>query len=116
MKTAVLMLLAAGAASAATVQFPAHLSGAQFLIWWRGGPELPAEQPPKVQRQAVYAQGYLDAVVDLTQGKEWCSPANMEPGERDDRAITALEQARVQGNGNAARALLAQYVARFPCR
>lgn len=107
-------LLLAGVAGAATVQFPPHLSGADFVRWWRGGPELPAEQPARMQREQVYADGYLAAVVDLTQGKDWCSPAGMEPGERDDRVISALEQ--MKGNGNAAKLLLARYVARFPCQ
>jgi hypothetical protein len=38
----------------------------------------------------------------------------MQPGERDDRAITAV--AKSPTNSNAAKALLDAYVARFPCQ
>lgn len=96
-----------------TVLFPAHLSSEEFVRRWRGAPGLPAEWPIRTQQEQIYVQGYLDAVVDLTQGQRWCSPARMEPGERDDRVIEALKQSK--GRDNAARQLLDLYVARFPC-
>jgi hypothetical protein len=96
------------------VVFPAHLSGEEFVQRWRGAPGLPSEWPVRTQQEQVYAQGYLDAVVDLTQGQHWCSPAGMQPGERDDRVITMLKKAKAQDN--AAKLLLDLYVARFPCQ
>jgi hypothetical protein len=103
---------AAGAGT--TILFPPHLSSTDFVRQWRGAPGFPAQWPPKVQGDQAYAEGYLAAVVDLTQGSKWCSPARMEPGERDDRVITAVEKSPV--NSNAAKALLDAYVARFPCQ
>jgi len=100
---------AAGAAH--TLQFPPHLSDAQFLKQWRGTGNV---QSQLVIEQQRYAQGYLDGVVDLTQGKGWCSPGDMEPGERDDRVTTALSK-RPAG-ANAAQSLLAHYRATFPCQ
>lgn len=110
------LLVAVGYATGAgtALIFPAHLSSTEFIRQWRGAPGYPAEWPPQVQGEKAYAEGYLAAVVDLTQGSQWCSPARMEPGERDDRAITAV--AKSPTNSNAAKALLDAYVARFPCQ
>ena len=95
-----------------TIAFPAHLSGEEFVQRWRGAPGLPSEWPVHTQQEQVYAQGYLDAVVDLTQGQRWCSPAEMQPGERDDRVIATLKKTKARDN--AAKQLLDLYVARFP--
>ncbi|TFW28584.1 hypothetical protein E4O92_20900 [Massilia horti] len=103
---------AAGAGK--TILFPPQLSSTDFVRQWRGAPGFPADWPPRVQGDKAYAEGYLAAVVDLTQGTKWCSPAQMEPGERDDRVIYAVEKSPT--NTNAAKALLDQYVARFPCQ
>lgn len=97
-----------------TVIFPARLTGEEFVRRWRGAPGLPSEWSVRTQQEQVYAQGYLDAIVDLTQGQRWCSPAGMQSGERDDRVIEMLKKA--EAHDNAAKLLLDMYVARFPCR
>lgn len=97
-----------------TVVFPAHLSGEEFVRRWRGASGLPSEWPVRTQQEQVYAQGYLDAIVDLTQGQHWCSPAGMQSGERDDRVITMLKKTKAKDN--AAKLLLDLYVVRFPCQ
>lgn len=110
MKTqaAVLLLAAAACSHAAGVKRPPHLTGDQFVVQFRGGPDIHVYD----QR---YAQGYLAGVVDATQGRTWCASERLTPAETDSEVVSELvKQPRGSMLGIASALLLEQYTSKFP--
>jgi hypothetical protein len=120
MKRIVLLLAVAAFAYAAGAKqrdvFPWHLNGNDFvaqLAGEQGGSKW--EQSPEAAAKRRYAEGYQAGVVDATQGKSWCAPNRMKPGEVDDRIWGELLKRRGSMPGSAADTLVELYAARFPC-
>jgi hypothetical protein len=118
MRTAALILavLAAAAAARPLDVFPWHLSGDAFVAQVSGQPGVDKwHQEPNAAYAQRYAEGYQAGVVDATQGRLWCAPPRMKPGEVDDRIWDELRKRAGSMPGSAADELVRLYVARFPC-
>ncbi|MFL6672401.1 MAG: Rap1a/Tai family immunity protein [Massilia sp.] len=117
MKRAALLLVACASAFAAGARqrdiFPWHLSGDDLVAQQMGNKWT---QDANASAQRRYAEGYQAGVVDATQGKSWCAPDRMKPGEVDDRIWGELKKRRGAMPGSAAGVLVELYAARFPCR
>lgn len=111
-----LLAVAASAYATGTKQrdvFPWHLTG-DDLVAHQMGDKWQMDAEATIKRR--YAEGYQAGVVDATQGKSWCAPDRMKPGEVDDRIWGELKKRRGSMPGNAADVLVELYAARFPCR
>jgi hypothetical protein len=96
--------------------FPWRLSGNDFVVQASGRPGADKwHQSPNAAYAQRYAEGYQAGVVDATQGKLWCAPPGMKPGEVDDRIWGELRQRAGTMPGSAATELVSLYAARFPC-
>lgn len=109
--------LAAYAAGAARKPVPPRLTGAELAVQLLGESDIPrSKQTPSVIYKQRYAEGYVDGVVDATEGRLWCAPPQYHGREIDDLAYTALRQRRPAAlPPNAAHFLIEQYSAAFPC-
>jgi hypothetical protein len=112
-----LVLPAACAAAAGPLGvFPWHLSGNAFVAQLVGEPGVDQwHQSPHATYRQRYAEGYQAGVVDATQGRLWCAPPSMKPGEVDDRIWSELRKRAGSMPGNAAAELVRLYAERFPC-
>lgn len=119
MRRLVLLLILADACCVAAnpiAAYPWHLSGNDFVTQVSGQPGVSKwEQRAEVAYEQRYAEGYQAGVVDATQGRLWCAPPNMKPGEVDDRIWPDLRSRAGSMPGSAAAELLRLYAARFPC-
>lgn len=109
-------LIACAVAASPRGAFPWHLTGNDFVAQLSGQPGVPkAKQRPEALYQQRYAEGYQAGVVDATQGRLWCAPPGMKPGEVDDRIWDKLQTRAGSMPGSAADELVRLYVERFPC-
>lgn len=119
MRRAALCLAGALALSAAAAPhgvFPWRLSGNDFVAQVSGQAGVTKwEQRPDAAYRQRYAEGYQAGVVDATQGRLWCAPPGMKPGEVDDRIWAELRGRAGSMPGSAADELVRLYAARFPC-
>lgn len=111
-----IVVAAAYAAASPLVVFPWHLSGNDFVAQVSGQPGVDKwHQRPDAAYAQRYAEGYQAGVVDATQGRLWCAPPGMKPGEVDDRIWDELRQRAGTMPRSAAAELVRLYIARFPC-
>jgi hypothetical protein len=93
-----------------------HLTGDELLTHQLVPPGITKwDQSLDDSYKRHYAEGYQAGVVDATQGRNWCAPSRMKPGEVDDRVWTEIKKRRGAMPGNAAIILLELYSVRFPC-
>jgi len=109
-------VLACSVAASPRNAFPWRLSGDDFVAQVAGqpGPDKWHQNPNAAYAQR-YAEGYQAGVVDATQGRLWCAPPSMKPGEVDDRIWADLHQRVGSMPGSAAAELVRLYAERFPC-
>jgi hypothetical protein len=94
-----------------------RLSGDDLVARLLGDPNVSKSKQDAARLfKQRYAEGYLDGVVDATQGRSWCSPARLKSHEVDDRVFAELKK-RAHGSmpGNAAGYVLEQFDLKFPC-
>ena len=116
--TAVFLVAVTSYAAGVQSTRPARLSGDQLVVQLLGDTKVPtAQQDAKTLFAQRYAEGYLDGVVDATQGRTWCAPPRFKTHELDDRVFAALKK-RPRGSmpGAAADQLVEQYQITFPCQ
>jgi hypothetical protein len=114
--TCLAMMAACAAVARPAGVFPLRLSGNDFVAQVSGQPGVDKwHQNPNAAYAQRFAEGYQAGVVDATQGRLWCAPAGMKPGEVDDRIWSELRGRSGSMPGNAADELLRLYAARFPC-
>jgi hypothetical protein len=96
--------------------FPARLSGNDFVAQVSGQPGVDKwHQNLNAAYAQRFAEGYQAGVVDATEGRLWCAPVGMKPGEVDDRIWAELRGRSGSMPGSAAGELVRLYATRFPC-
>lgn len=64
-----------------------------------------------------YATGYADGVMQATQGKDWCVPAQINTSELVMEAVAGMDKPRAwHRRANAAKELLVHLNEKFPCK
>jgi hypothetical protein len=112
----VIGMVACAVAASPLGVYPWHLSGNDLVQHLVGEPGVTkARQSAQALYDQRYAEGYQAGVVDATQGRLWCAPPGMKPGEVDDRIWGKLRGRAGSMPRSAADELIGLYAERFPC-